>query len=682
MRLLYLLALLSAALLPVSLFAQDIVIFPQAKPQPAASANAKSWDIDVAGDKQFTGTQIDVKAGDTLKFTTTGNLQLLSPAKQIGPEGTARGWMDMVKTYPVLDGAKFALIGKIGDRDTARAFPIGPSREQKVGLGGRLYLGINMLTSDRVDGTFHVHIERTAAPAGGVSKANVTSMTQAQLDSVATRVSDKDGNLGDRVNFFVVGSENQVRSALDQGGWTKVDKNKKQAILDGLLNSLSKQAYVSLPMSELMLFGRVQDYGYAQGDPLKVVSSRHHFRIWKAPFTVGGSTVWAGAGTHDIGFDKDNRNNGVTHKIDPETDKEREYIAASFAESGMVVETDFMTATNTVRTAKTATGSEFKSDGRTVIVYMTPDKSDSAASFADQFCTVLQQNPDGGSWGPCATYLDGGGKTDAKLGALNKNYRVLIIPGFMSSCFPESPAFQEGQEVLKSKYGMTVDLLAVPNDPSTSNAKVIGDYIREQRKTDNRKFILIGYSKGTPDSQEALARDKDVSDAVAAFITVAGASGGSQIAELIPGMADAYIKQYFKLDNCKGDVAAGFKSLKRSERQLFLGQYPDPVVPTYSIIAFSDDTNTSKALKQSWMMLSAADNYEDGQLTRQDAIVPGAKYLGALRGDHFSVALPFEKSTQQAIRTGMDKTHFPRAALLESLIRFVTSDLGSGAGSN
>jgi len=170
----------------------------------------------------------------------------------------------MIKTYPVVDGAKNALIGRIGDRETSRAYLIGPARVQKVALDGRLYLGINMLATDRVDGMFHVHIERipAAAAAANAANASVTQLTQAELDSVPTRVVDKDGNLGDRVNFFVIGSEDQVRTALDQGGWTTVDKTKKQAILDGLINSLSKQAYVSMPMSELMLFGRVQDYGF------------------------------------------------------------------------------------------------------------------------------------------------------------------------------------------------------------------------------------------------------------------------------------------------------------------------------------------------------------------------------------------------------------------------------------
>jgi len=64
-------------------------------------------------------------------------------------------------------------------------------------------------------------------------------------------------------------------------------------------------------------------------EPFAVAASRHHFRIWKAPFTWNGQTVWAGAGTHDIGFEKDQRNGKVTHKIDPAVDGERDNIGAA-----------------------------------------------------------------------------------------------------------------------------------------------------------------------------------------------------------------------------------------------------------------------------------------------------------------------------------------------------------------
>ena len=651
---------------------------PGAVSAPAAAnmpstPTAGAREFDVPGARQWLDTQLDLKAGDTVKFTGSGSIRYAGAPAGIGPAGGTRGWTDLLRAYPLNDVPKGALLGKIGDRDTSRPFLIGTQREQKAGLDGRLFLGVNQLADNSADGSFHVRVEITKGTAMKPGAVSV-KLTQEQLDSIPHRVQDKEGTPGDRVNFIVAGSEIQLKDALKNAGWTTVDATAKDAVFRGILASVSKQAYVTLPMSTLFLFGRGQDYGYAQADPLKVVAARHHFRIWKAPFTIGGQIVWAGAGTHDIGFDRDQRNNGVTHKIDPDTDLEREYIAGSLAESGNIALTEYMTVTDPIKDAKTAHGEAFKSDGRTVVLYFTHDTSDTSGVFADYFCSVLANNPDTGSWGDCGQYLEENGKTGFKLPELSTKYRVLIVPGFMSSCFAESPAFMEGQEVLKSKYNIDVNLLAAPNDSSEDNAKMIGDYLRENGPKDTRKYILVGYSKGTPDLQVALAK-QNISGYVAAFISVAGASGGSAIADALPAMADGLIRQYFKMQSCKGDLTSGFKSLKRSERQAFLGAYPDSPVPSYSIVAFSEKTNTSKALLQSWEMLAGYDKRQDGQLTQSDAIVPGSKYLGAARGDHFAVALPFDKSKDPAIRGGMDKTRFPRAALLESLLCYVMHDL-------
>lgn len=640
-------------------------------------------EFTLEGGKQWLDTGLDLKAGDVVRLTGSGTLKFAMAAKENGPEGGVRAWTDMLRTYPLNESPKGALIGRIGERDTARPFLIGQRREQRVGLDGRLFLGINQLSLDRAEGSFTVKVEITKAkPAQGQPsvKTITTRLTQAQVDSIPKRVVDKDNNPGDRVNFIVIGSENQVKNALSNAGWVTVDRTTKDAVFRGILASVSRQAYVTLPMSELMMFGRAQDYGYAQGDPIRVIAARHHFRIWKAPFTVGGQTVWVGAGTHDVGFDKDQRNGKLTHKIDSDTDKERDYIARSLTESGQVIANEYMTMTDPIKEAKTAHGQPFRSDGRTAIVYFPPDTSDTSDRFADYFCSVLaQNNPDTGNWGACDQYLEETGKKDFKLPGLTNKYRILIVPGFMSSCFPESPAFEEGQSVLKSKYGIDVALLPVPNDTSEDNAKMIGDYLRENGSKDPaKKYILVGYSKGTPDLQVALAK-QDIKQYVAAFISVAGASGGSVIADALPGQADAWIRGYFKMANCKGDLAAGFKSLKRSERQAFLGAYPDPPVPTYSIIAYSEKLNTSKALVKTWDLMAAYDKRQDGQLIQADAIVPNSTYLGALKGDHFAVALPFDKSKDATIRSGMDKTKFPRATALESLLRYVMHDLESRA---
>jgi dienelactone hydrolase len=470
-----------------------------------------------------------------------------------------------------------------------------------------------------------------------------------------------------------------VQAALKAAGWVAVDRTDKDAIIRGIFASLSKEAYVTLPMSELRLFGRAQDFGYAQADPLRVVASRHHFRIWKIPQQLNGQTVWAGAGTHDIGFDRDQRNNGVTHKIDPNTDGERDYIRDSLVQTGMVVKTDYITPTDPVTSAKTATGSGFTSDGRTVLIYLSDDVGNVSAGFSDIFCSVLKQNnPGGGEWGPCSRYIDAPGKEDLKLAAISKKYRVLIVPGILSSCVSDSPAFQEGQATLKAQ-GVDVDLLQVPNDSSESNAKMIAHYLREHSASDSRKYILVGYSKGGPDIQVALAQENGVADKVAAFVTVAGASGGSPVADLLPAMAEKYMKTV-PLKSCQGDLSTGFKSLQRQTRQAFLTAHPTSPVPTYSLIAKSDQSTTSKSLLQTWRVLSSYGSAEDGQLLRDDAIVPGAKFLGAALADHFAVALPFDKSPDASIRSGMDKAAYPRAALLESLIRFVANDLDHQSG--
>jgi hypothetical protein len=171
-----------------------------------------------------------------------------------------------------------------------------------------------------------------------------------------------------------------------------------------------------------------------------------------------------------------------------------------------------------------------------------------------------------------------------------------------------------------------------------------------------------------------LATDKEAAGSVAAFVTVAGAVGGSPIADFLPAQLDRYM-QMMKFGNCKGDVSTGFKSLRRDVRKAFLASYPNPVVPTYSVAAVSDATNTSRMLLESWKLLSVYDSKQDSQLTRQDSIVPGARYLGTARADHLAVGLPLEKLADQSMLSFLDHGKYPRAALLESLVRYVIQDL-------
>jgi hypothetical protein len=209
-----------------------------------------------------------------------------------------------------------------------------------------------------------------AAPALAIATAPLDAALRKDLDGLPRRVHDRYGNPGDMVNFVLIGSLPQMQGALEAGGWHVADTDSKEAGLKAILDTYEKKDYLQMPMSRLMLFGRFQDYGYEQAEPIAVVASRHHFRVWKAPFTWEGKPVWVGAGTHDIGFEKDQRNGKVTHKIDPAVDGERENIGASLQKAGKAKSTYYYLPPDPVQQANNATGGGYHSDGRILVIFL------------------------------------------------------------------------------------------------------------------------------------------------------------------------------------------------------------------------------------------------------------------------------------------------------------------------
>ena len=184
------------------------------------------------------------------------------------------------------------------------------------------------------------------------------------------------------VNFLILGSEAGMQKAFTTAGWVKVDADVKGSLLHGLLDSLSKESYLTMPMSQLYLFGRPQDYGWARAEPIDVVRTRNHLRVWKAPFTVKGETLWVGAATHDIGFERDQRNNGITHKIDPDIDLERDYVEKTLCSTGLVAEVSYILPKDPLKEAKTATGGSFHSNGEVLVLKLVPGTAHSAPPSA------------------------------------------------------------------------------------------------------------------------------------------------------------------------------------------------------------------------------------------------------------------------------------------------------------
>ena len=343
----------------------------------------------MVGTKQWFDTNINLRAGEQVSITASGEITYpASPNSKsqnpqtFGADGLSRGWKDLIHEYPVPNGGHGALIGRLGSDEAAQPFLIGASKEYTAPIAGRLFLGLNesLKDAEAATGSFHVKIQvldpgssdAAAAIAGGPAEAPIAGVTPDLLEKIPRRVNDPQGNPGDMVNVLIIGAQNEVVNVFTSAGWVQVDKTVRDTVFEGALATFSKKDYLTMPMSTLFLFGRSQDYGFAHAEPVRVAMSRNHLRVWKSPYEVGGRPVWCIAATHDVGFERDQRNNGVTHKIDPAIDGEREYVNSTLSETGFVMHRDHVTAPNALTEAKTATGGEFHSDGRIVVLVLKP----------------------------------------------------------------------------------------------------------------------------------------------------------------------------------------------------------------------------------------------------------------------------------------------------------------------
>ena len=343
--------------------------------QPTAAvlaARKVSYDFTVTS-KDWLDTKVTVTPGDRLSFTATGTASL-SDGRTASPGGVARGWRDLVRTFPDNAADVAALVGRVGSEEATVPFTIGASKDLAVAATGDLYLRINTSSDLTTSGTYAVmmKIARETASAAAAAPDLISTISPKQFDTIPRRVQDQAGNPGDMVNFSIIGTQDEVEKAFAAAGWVAVDKNDQAAVLHGLLDTLQHQAYTGVPISTLYLFGRPQDLSFERAAPIAVAAVRHHLRVWKTTLSVGGRPLWVGSATHDEGFERDQRNGGVTHHVDPNIDDERDFLEKSFADAGVISAAVYVTPSNPFRAAKTATGGAIQSDGRIVLMQLRP----------------------------------------------------------------------------------------------------------------------------------------------------------------------------------------------------------------------------------------------------------------------------------------------------------------------
>jgi hypothetical protein len=351
---------------------------PAVVPDSGKVIQTKSFTLE--GEKVWMDTGISLEPGQRFVVSSEGSLRYTDAKADNGPEGLTRGFKDLLRILPY----KGAVIGRIGDADIAQPFVIGAKKDVVAPVSGKLALGINQSEVDTGTGSYTVKVEVYAVDSSThreIAKevSSIPGVDNGLFEKIPRRIGDKEGNAGDMVNFLIIGDEDQMKKVFTTAGWVKVDSDVTETVLAGFIASMSKESYLTMPMSQLYLFGRPQDYGWAHAEPITVVASRNHLRIWKAPFTVNGQMLWVGAATHDIGFEKDQRNNGLTHKIDPDIDLEKDYVRKTLSSTGLVAEVTHFLPKQPMLEARTATGGSFHSNGQVLVMKLSEAAKSTAA---------------------------------------------------------------------------------------------------------------------------------------------------------------------------------------------------------------------------------------------------------------------------------------------------------------
>jgi hypothetical protein len=409
----------------VWVFALALAVATQLAAQ--SPAGSKEITIQVSPAQTWVDTGLDLQAGDVVKISAS---QASSAPSACNPAGLPELASDS-GVLPLPTAPAGALIARLHGVNSVPVV-VGAERELKIAEASHLFLSMNVSGKAACQGGIPVKIHKTSnlsvsaatgngeqktrgeqlksqlasaaqvfmqgqfgvgkteaaasnaasstSPSGAeevtskaslkISDTPVDAELRKHLDSLPRRVNDQFNNLGDMVNFVIVGSQKDVQSALEAATWHVADTSNTMAVVNAAAQTYGSKDYLAMPMSTLFLFGRKQDFGYEMAEPIAMVASRHHFRIWKAPFTWKDHEVWVGAGTHDIGFAKDRRNNNVTHKIDPAVDGERDNIASTLQKANLPKSMTYYLPANPVQEAKNATGDSYHSDGRLLVIFL------------------------------------------------------------------------------------------------------------------------------------------------------------------------------------------------------------------------------------------------------------------------------------------------------------------------
>jgi hypothetical protein len=175
------------------------------------------------------------------------------------------------------------------------------------------------------------------------------------------------GRPGDPVNVAFVGSEEELHRAMATAGWYPADPITLKTSLRLAADVLERKPYADAPVSNLYLWGRKQDVAFEQpvGNSPK---QRHHVRFWRsAAVDDNGEPLWLGAATFDTRVELSRTTGGITHRISPDVDSERNKLLTDAEQAGDLGGLYWVDGFHETHEGRNGGGDPYYTDGRLAV---------------------------------------------------------------------------------------------------------------------------------------------------------------------------------------------------------------------------------------------------------------------------------------------------------------------------
>ena len=175
------------------------------------------------------------------------------------------------------------------------------------------------------------------------------------------------GRQGDAINVAFIGTEEELHRMFAAAGWYAADPITLETSIRIAADVVVHKPYAHAPVSDLYVWDRKQDAAFEQpvGDSPK---QRHHVRFWcSREVDRQGEPLWLGAATYDERVELSRTTGGITHKIGPEIDRERNKLVNDAARAGVLDGYYWVDPFHRIREGRNGGGDPYVTDGRLAV---------------------------------------------------------------------------------------------------------------------------------------------------------------------------------------------------------------------------------------------------------------------------------------------------------------------------